>query len=279
MTAVPNIDQPTRPGYLREFGGTGSPVVLVGDILGGYASWSPHAERLTPNWRVIGVSPLVVLEAAEGRIAPAEWGVPLESAALEAALNAAGVGRIHLAGWSLGGTIALDFALRRPDLIKSLTLIEPPVWWLLRQTGQDSPSLQPAADWFRSFGDKDITEEGLAGFMVKVGGTEPDVDPRQTRAWRLAWTHRLAIASSWRVIGHEDDPARLSSLRMPALLVRGTESLARDRLIASTLKEHIPHAALLELLGRHTSHFEAMDAFLEAFERVMAEAESWHGRH
>lgn len=274
MTIAPNIGQPPRPGYLREFGGTGSPVVLIGDILGGYASWSPHAEHLTPNWRVIGVSPLVVLEAAEGRIAPEEWGITMESVALESALNASGVGKVHLAGWSLGGTIALDFALRRPYLIKSLTLIEPPVWWLLRQTGQDSPSLQPAADWFRSFGGKDVTEEGLAGFMVKVGGTDPGVDPRQTRAWRLAWTHRLAIASSWRVIGHEDDPARLSSLHMPALLVRGTESLARDHLIISTLKEHIPHAALLELPGRHTSHFEAMDTFLEALQAVMVGAES-----
>jgi pimeloyl-ACP methyl ester carboxylesterase len=274
MTTVPNIGQPLQPRYLREFGGIGSPVVLIGDILGGSTSWSPHAEYLTPSWRVIGISPLVVLEAAEGRIAPTDWGISMESSALESALEASNIGKIHLAGWSLGGTIALDFALRRPDLIKSLTLIEPPVWWLLRQTGQDSPGLQPAADWFQSFGGKDITEESLAGFMVKVGGTEPGVDPRETRAWRLAWANRLAIASSWRVIGHNDDPARLSSLHMPTLLVRGTESLARDRIIISTLQERIPHAALLELPGRHTSHFEAMDTFLEALQAVMTEAEN-----
>jgi pimeloyl-ACP methyl ester carboxylesterase len=273
MTAAPNVDQPPRQGYLKEFGGTGSPVVLIGDILGGHASWSPHAEHLTPRWRVLGVSPLVVLDAAEGRIAPAEWGIRMESTTLEGALNEAGLGDIHLAGWSLGGTIALDFALNRPELVRSLTLIEPPVWWLLRKTGQDSPRLQPSADWFQRFGGKDTTEEALAGFMVKVGGAEPGVDPRETRAWRLAWAHRLAIASSWRVIGHDDDPERLSNLHMPTLLVRGTESLARDQLITTMLKERIPHAALMELPGRHTSHFEAMDTFLEGFESMLSEAE------
>ena len=247
--------------------------MLIGDVLGGHASWSPHAELLTPRRRVLGVSPLVVLEAAEGRIAPAEWGIPMESAALERALKEAGLEKIHVAGWSLGGTIALDFALNRPELVRSLTLIEPPVWWLLRRTGQDSPELQPSAGWFQSFAGKDVTEEALAGFMMKVGGAEPGVDPRETRAWRLAWAHRLAIASSWRVIGHDDDPARLSGLHMPTLLVRGTESLPRDHLITNMLRERIPHAALLELPGRHTSHFEAMDTFLERFESVLSEAE------
>ena len=41
-----------------------------------------------------------------------------------------GSGRVHLTGHSGGGLVALYIAGRHPDLVASLTLIEPPAYWL-----------------------------------------------------------------------------------------------------------------------------------------------------
>ena len=264
-----DIEALITSGYLREFGGSGSVVIMVGDILGGSQAWTPHAEHLKDNWCVIGVSPVLVIEAAAGQIASKSWGIPTESNALLLALETKGIEKIHLVGWSLGGVIALDFALNNADRIKSLTLIEPPAWWLLQSTNRDSTDLHPPAKWFESFANKDTTEESLVSFLKEVGAIEPGIDPKSTRAWRLAWQHRLAIASSWRVIGHKDDPKRLEVLKMPVLLVKGTDSLKRDRLIIETLAELIPHSHLLEIQGRHTSHLESIKPFLSALESMM----------
>ena len=41
-----------------------------------------------------------------------------------------GTGGAHLVGHSYGGVVAIYMAARRPELIRSLTLIEPPAYWL-----------------------------------------------------------------------------------------------------------------------------------------------------
>ena len=43
----------------------------------------------------------------------------------------AGCGPMHLVGHSHGAAVALEIAIQRPDLVRSLTLIEPAVYHLL----------------------------------------------------------------------------------------------------------------------------------------------------
>ncbi len=257
------------PGFIRDYGGTGSAVVMVGDMLGGYASWARHAERLTGDWHVLCVSPLVVAYAAQGEPSPDGWGIGMESQALAAALDAHGISSAHLVGWSLGGAIVLDFALSHPERVDSLTLVEPQVRWVLRGLGRYGEEERADSERFRAFAVRSITEEALADFLRLVGVVAPDEEPRESRAWPLAWANRLAVAGAWRVITHEDDLARLSHLRMPVLLVRGEQSTELDLSMVAALGELIPHATSLALPGGHTSHMTAMDRFLQALEGLL----------
>ena len=100
------------PGFIHEYGGDGASVVLVGEILSGHLSWARHAERLLRRWRVIGITPLITALAAGGVQHPKDWSISMESRSLEKALHDAGVHRVHLVGWSLGASIALEPANR-----------------------------------------------------------------------------------------------------------------------------------------------------------------------
>ena len=93
-------------------------IVLLHGSGHGPESWDAAAALLPPDWETLrpGLSALL-----GGREASFEN--------LRAALEAycAGIeGPLHLCGLSLGGILALDYALRRPEKVKSLVLIGTP---------------------------------------------------------------------------------------------------------------------------------------------------------
>lgn len=102
--------------------GSGSPLVLLHgsaiDSAGlSYAPSMPHLALrhrvVAPDWPGYGESerPRVSLSIDDA--------VSL----LEAFLDAVGLTRVHLAGFSMGGAAALGFALRAPERVRSLTMI------------------------------------------------------------------------------------------------------------------------------------------------------------
>lgn len=196
----------------------------------------------------------------------ADWGIPEEGRALASSLDSAGIEKAHLAGWSMGATIVLDFAMAHPERVLSLTLVEPQVWWLLRAQAKLVDVMRTHVERFRAFTQIPITVGVLAEFLRMVGALSPDENPVESRAWRLAWVNRLAITSAWKVVTHDDDPARLGSLDMPVLLVRGADTGVVDQAMTESLAELLPHAETLVLPGGHTSHLRGMDQFLDVFE-------------
>lgn len=99
--------------------GAGPPVICLHGIGGGIASFAsqmtalPHHQVIAWNMPGYGASP------------PPEAGHSFAglSDALAGLITALGQTGAHLVGQSIGGMIALDHALRRPDQVRSLTLI------------------------------------------------------------------------------------------------------------------------------------------------------------
>ena len=244
---------------------------MVGDILGGYASWGPHAALLGDDHRFIAVSPLLVAYAALGQPPPEPWGIGAEGEALAAALDSLGVESAHVGGWSLGGAVALDFAMSHPRRVRALTLVEPQTRWALRAAGRHA---DPVGDIVRRIAEMpEVDEEALAAFFRHVGAVEPGARPQDSRAWRLAWEHRQTLRYALRVAEHDDDPSRLRAVTAPTLVVRGAATSERDRRITDALADLLPNAELLTLPGGHTSHINAIDEFVRAFRRLAAKAD------
>jgi pimeloyl-ACP methyl ester carboxylesterase len=253
--------------------GEGEPLLLVGGGLTGWKSWEPFVEVFnTKQRRVILVQLISVQFGLENRQLPADYSVKMESKALAASLDSLGVTTpIDIVAWSFGGLISLDYALDHSERIKSLTLIEPPAIWVLRETGKFDDEMQKNADFFLKFRG-DITEEMLEDFLKHAGFVPPGQSPRNLPQWAGWVPFRNSLRNNPFVVTHEDSLQRLKKFQPPVLLVKGTGSTVWLHNIIDGLSENIPHSRVSEFPGGHAPHLVSKERFLLELEKFQKES-------
>jgi pimeloyl-ACP methyl ester carboxylesterase len=137
----------------------------------------------------------------------------------------------HLVGHSYGGVISLLAAARRPELLRSLTVIEPPAFGVARGV--------PAADEFIARIEEHWTSgtrdpaEFLRGFLALVGSTTPtgNFTPELLQGARTLMVERSPAEA---VIPFDE----LASAPLPKLVVSGGHSAAFDA-VCDVLEERL----------------------------------------
>ena len=242
--------------------GKGRPLVLVPGGLTGWLSWEPHAERLSADRKVVRVQLLNVQWGLEGEQLLPNYSVKMESQSLAETLSELGFKRpIDIAAWSYGALVTLDYALDHPDTIRTLTLIEPPAFWVLRATmGLDAEAQQHVATLEKIHGD--ITEDQLEQFASAVGLCPPGQSCREIPQWPLWLVYRQSLRSNPAAVSHNDDISRLRGFKRPVLLVRGTGSAQFLHQIIHGLATQFPQARVVEMPAGHAPHIVSRDRFL-----------------
>ena len=117
------LDVDTYAGTSRVYrwAGVGEPVVFLHGMGGTGRTWSPYVEHLVGR-DVHAIDTI-------GDVGRSQQRVVIEDAAglarwLAETLTAAGIARGHLVGTSYGGSLALGLAVRAPERVSSLTLID-----------------------------------------------------------------------------------------------------------------------------------------------------------
>lgn len=256
---------PTEPVMPSEVMGSGKPVVLVPGGLTGWLSWKPHAARLASTFTILRVQLLSVEYGLRGVPLPSGYSVRTESRALELALDAHEIQRADFSGWSYGGLALLDFALNHPDRIRSLTLIEPPAFWVLQSRGP----LGPDALEFRRFAERfdpvNVTEDQLVRHAHFAGFVPNEVDPRTLPQWPVWLQHRQSLRTEDLPFRHLDDLSRVRAFERPVLLFKGVGSPGYFREIIDILGQEFPRARIEELPGAHALPVVSIDRYLELF--------------
>ncbi len=245
--------------------GQGDPLVLVPGGLTGWLSWKPHAERLASAYRVIRVQLLAVDHGLSGDPLPADYSLETESHALARILDEVRITRAHFAGWSYGGEALLDFALDYPERVRSLTLIEPPAFWVLRSRGPLSPEALDFQERSRSFGPGTVSESQLAQFAHFAGFVPRDAVPQDMPQWPLWSQHRQSLRTGDVAFRHDDRIERVRTFSRPVLLFKGQGSPDYLREIVDVLGEEFPQARVEKLPGAHALHIVSMPAFMRIF--------------
>lgn len=249
--------------------GEGQPLVLVPGGLTGWLSWIPHAEQLSASRQVIRVQLRSVGLGLAGTPLPPDYSIDYEAEALRQTLDDLDVEKADFAGWSFGGLTTLTFALAYPERVRSLTLIEPPAFRVLRSRGPFSGVMREERALFRRIAQDDVSEEDLAVFVHAVGLLPKDEDPRTLSKWPVWNKHRQSLRNANVPYEHNIDLDRVRELAKPALLVKGEGSTASLHAIIDVLAGALPEAQIVRFPGGHAPHIVSMQPFLETFTRFL----------
>lgn len=263
MTEQKEMEKEIPLKMQAEVTGNGTPLVLVPGGLTGWLSWEPHAKRLASTRKVIRVQLISVEYGLLNRKLEPDYSLKTESLALENTLNEIGLAEpVDLVAWSYGAAIALDYALDHSEKVHTLTLIEPPAFWVLGEQKPSGKEYESLVDLKKTI-HNDISEDQLEQFACAVGLCPPGKFPRELPQWQLWMQHRQSLLNTGAPFSHRDNPERLNAFKTPVLLVKGTGSAKFLHQIIDALAMQLPNAQVEEMPAGHAPHIVSMDHFLE----------------
>ncbi|MGK5733378.1 alpha/beta fold hydrolase [Streptomyces sp. URMC 124] len=255
----------------HEIAGEGEPLVLVHGGLTDHYTWRAVVPALAESFRVLvydrrGHS--ASTRGAGGRVTRRE-----HEDDLAALLQTLRLAPAHVVGNSYGASTALGLAVRRPDLLRSLIVHEPPLLGVVR--GDDPVHVlvraaQEGIDAAVALILAGEEGEGVRRFTeeVALGPGSWEALPDRVRATLVANGRAFAAEQSdpgWASL----DLTRLAAWTGPALLTYGTESLPWLPPVTVELSRTMRRAKLRGLEGAghipHVSHPEVFAAMVRRF--------------
>lgn len=229
------------------------PFVLLHPLGADANFWAPVTAELAYHENVVLDLP------GHGSAAPLERGAGVEMFAAAVAKQLGSLpGPVHLVGLSLGGILAQQLALDRPDLVASVILVDTvPVY--------PEPMRQMWRDRARAARHGELSK--LVTPMVEMwftpALTEAD-DPRVLQAKdTFAHTDAEGYARSCDLLGEVDLSDRLASLRVPAVVVCGVDDAPPFRDAAIWMADATGAGTVHWLPGKHACAVEAPRRFAE----------------
>lgn len=185
---------------------------------------------------------------------------------LEGVLAHLDTGPVHVVGMSIGGMIAQQFALQRPDLVCSLSLVAT----LCTFPASGRKALRERARVARARGMHAIAQLSNARwFPPAFRERRPDVLDRATQS--LVRQDSDFHASMWEMIAALDLEARLPSITCPTLVVIGGADVNAPIAAGEQIAGLIAGASLRVMAGvGHFPAFEAPGPFNDLLRRFLA---------
>lgn len=263
--------------YHVESFGDGEPLLLLHGFTGSVETWKPFL----PYWRDYRL--ILVDVIGHGRTDsptdPARYEIEKVAADLEEILRHLHLQDAHVLGYSMGGRLALTFAILYPHRVRTLIL------------ESSSPGLKTMQErWERIERDEALAEEieryGIKKFVEKWENIPlfasqkrlPLSVRQQIRTERLS-NNEKGLANSLRGMGTGRQPSwwkRLSEVSIPTLLLCGEWDQKFCR-IAEEMKKYLPNYEMVKVAqAGHAIHVEQREIFAKIVSEFIKGGE-FHG--
>jgi lipase len=220
--------------------GTGTPVVFLHSGVGSAGEWKQVFSLWPEGYRLMAIEAYrdgTGLGGPESR--------SLDDYADQVYAVAEHVGApVHLVGFSWGGATALRAAAASPDVVDSLSVIEPEAYALLRtQDGDAYNEICALRDRWRVHAAAGRWYEAFEEFVDFYNGPGSFAQwPAPNRDAFLA--EQQTRGDLWHVLFDDSllTPDALAGFTAPVHVVEGSETSAVDRAICDVVRRHVPHA-------------------------------------
>src|SRR2546429_6756229 len=242
--------------------GTGIPVVFVHGSLGTLESWGPQIDAFATRFRVIAYSRRYHWPNAaqpDGQ----EYSLSLHADDLIGLIETLGLERVHLVGSSYGAYVALLVTLRRPDLVRSLVLAEPPILPMIARTPWgdslrqvfEAAVLDATQRAFERGDSPDAPRRFVDGMNGRAGRFDGLPEADRSALLGTAFELRLELAADPAVYTPALSCAEVGGIRHSVLLVTGERSPRVFHVITEELARCLAAEALVTVPGAgHDMH-------------------------
>jgi pimeloyl-ACP methyl ester carboxylesterase len=232
----------------RQFGtATGTPLVFLQHFRGGLDHWDPRVTDGLAKDRPVILFNNAGVASSGGE--PADT-VPAMARHVIAFLTALGLEKVDLLGFSVGGFVAQQVVLQKPDLIQRLILAgtgpeggedimnghKPDV---IEHATRETPILE---DFLYLFFSQSDTSQAAGRAFWERRNTRPDQDVPSSAAAMGAQANAIG---AWGAVPQNDRYASLRGIKQPVLVVNGADDIMVPTINSFILQQNIPNASLI----------------------------------
>lgn len=235
--------------YTDEGREDGQTLLLVHGFAASVHAWRPWAERLRDDYRLVAIDlpGHGLTEAPEGYRASLDRNADL----IGMLADHVGVDRFVLAGNSMGGAVSLAFAMKRPERLEALVLVDAAGWPGDEEAGRGGPpgllgllNNGVGRAFLRLFNVRSLAEDGLKSAYLDEALVTDDLIRRYADL-AMARGHRDILLTQRSRPDKPWSPSDFAAIRLPVLVMSGEQ----DRLIpvddARAIAAAIPGAELV----------------------------------
>jgi flavin reductase (DIM6/NTAB) family NADH-FMN oxidoreductase RutF/pimeloyl-ACP methyl ester carboxylesterase len=233
--------------------GSGEAVILIHGVGLNADAWAPQLEELAKTHRVIAID---MLGHGKSEVAPGT--VTLDNYIRQVAdlMTACGIAAANIVGHSMGGLVAIGFALAHPARTLRLAVFNT----VYKRNAENRAAVEARA--------REITRSGTVGNVEEPlerwfgpRRQQPDI-AQDVRNW-LASANPEGYGAAYRIFASSDEvfAGKLHGLAMPSLFATGSLDINSSPSMASAMASEARHGKLLVLEGaRHLMNLTHADA-------------------
>jgi len=241
---MPHADVNGQRIWFEDSGGAGPAVILAHGFLMDTDMFAHQVSALAPNYRVITWDERGFGQTEFDGEPFTYWDSADDCLGL---LDHLGIERAVVGGMSQGGFISLRVALRAPERVRGLILLD-------TQAGVEDPAVVAGYDQMRDMwlevGPVDELADNVANLIIG----DPAVNPLWVAKWQ-ARPKELFARPYETLVTRDDVTDRLGEITCPAVVIHGTEdtSITMDR--AEVLADGLPGAGpVVKVGGAHAAN-------------------------
>jgi len=237
--------------------GTGGPLIFLHGLMGGSENWKSQVDYFKDKRRVIAVDLRGHGQSDKPR---GNYSIKRFSEDLFSFVKELGIEKGVIAGYSMGGMIALRFALDHQEMVEKLIFIDTGA-----RTRLGKKLLVSASQIILQLSHKAFLKVYLS---FPKNYSESEIREAKERILRIP---EHVVDSCLSAVKEFDVTSELRNIMVPTLIIHGSEDKQQPLSQAKDMKERIPNSELVVLEGvGHAIVVEASEKVGEVIEEFIA---------